>query len=237
MSVGVNAPVGSWSIVAGTQTLCSGDLSSSTGCFMPDGALPPGNYNLIAIYNGTEDYSPSVSEFEPLTVLASEPSAVSLGLSSSMVTVGHEQSDVISFNATDALTGRPAEGSVTVQANGRTLTQCDGVIVLQDLGGAGSCTLTASELQPGTYQVTASFDGSQDFGQATSTPQTLTVVPPQPTTTSVTLSAPSVPFGNEQTEKITATRHPRRQRHPDRERHGDLRVNAGVHHHPGQRHG
>jgi hypothetical protein len=177
MSVGVNAPVGSWSIVAGTQALCSGDLSTSTGCFMPAGALPPGNYNLIAIYYGTEDYSFSASELEPLTVLASEPSAVSLGLSLSTVTVGHEQSSLISFNATDAVTGRPAEGWVTVKANGTTLSQCDGVIVLQDLGGAGSCTLAASELQPGTYQLTASFDGSQDFGPATSAPQTLTVVP------------------------------------------------------------
>jgi hypothetical protein len=172
---------------------------------MPDGALPPGTYNLLAIYNGTPDFSPSNSGLEPLTVLAFEPSAVSLGLSPAKVTVGHEQSAVISFSATDAATGRPAEGSVTVQANGQTLPQCDGVVVLQDLGGAGSCTLTESELAPGSYQLIASFSGSQDFGPATSAPQILTVALPQPTTTSLTLSASQVPFANEQTETLTAT--------------------------------
>jgi hypothetical protein len=211
MTVDTNATSGTWSIEAGSPAtgtigLCGGDLSTSTGCFMPQGALPPGNYNLLAIYSGNENFGPSASGLESLTVLATEPSAVSLRQSSSMVTVGHEQSDLISFNATDALTGRPAEGQVTVTANGNALTQCTGVFVLQDLGGAASCTLTASELQPGTYQLIASFSGSQDFGNATSAPPlTLTVVPPQPTTTSLTLSPASVPFGNEQTETLTAT--------------------------------
>jgi hypothetical protein len=70
--------------------------------------------------------------------------------------------------------------------------------------GDGSCSLAASELPPGTYQLTARFDGSQNFAGSTSAPQTLTVIAQQPTTTSLTLSAPSVPFANEQTETLTA---------------------------------
>jgi hypothetical protein len=185
MSVDVNAPVGGWVITDVTRTLCSGDLSTSNWCFMPDRALPPGNYNLIAIYNGTEDYGRSASGLEPLTVLASEPSAISLGLSSSTATVGHEQSDVISFQATDAETGRPAEGVVTVQANGKTLSQCDG---------------------------------------ATSAPQALTVVAPQPTTTRLTLSASSVPLGQEQAELFTVQVAPGTSGTPT----GNVTVKAGA---------
>ena len=51
------------------------------------------------------------------------------------------------------------------------------------LAGApgNSCRLTASQLQPGTYQLTARFDGSRDFASSTSAPQTLTVkVPVRP---------------------------------------------------------
>jgi hypothetical protein len=74
-----------------------------------------------------------------------------------------------------------------------------------DVFGEGFCSLNPSELPPGTYQLTARFDGSQNFAGSTSAPQTLTVVAQQSTTTSLTLSAPSVPFAHEQTETLTAT--------------------------------
>src|SRR5205814_380518 len=78
--------------------------------------------------------------------------------------------------------------------------------------------------QPGTYQLTARFDGSRDFAGSTSEPQTLTVVPQQPTTTRLTLSARSVPFGNEQTETLTATVTPATGGTPT----GNVTVKAGA---------
>jgi Bacterial Ig-like domain (group 3) len=204
MLVGVNASSGSWSITAGSPAtgsvaLCGGDLSSSTSCFMPAGALPPGNYNVVAVYSGTENSSPSASTLEPLTVIAQQPTATSLTLSSATVIVGHEQSEDLEFRVAGD-TGNSAEGPVTVLAGSTPLSQCTNIEVF----GAGGCSLNASELPPGTYQLTARFDGSQNFAGSTSAPQTLTVVAQQPTTTSLTLSAPSVPFGNEQTETLTA---------------------------------
>src|SRR5437764_12574968 len=95
MFVGVNAFDGDWSITAGSPAtgsipLCGGDVSSGTSCFMPAGALPPGNYNLVAAYSGSENSSPSASSLVPLTVLAQQPTVTSLMLSSAPVTANHD---------------------------------------------------------------------------------------------------------------------------------------------------
>ena len=228
MSIGVNATSGSWTISAGSTatgliTLCSGDVSTSTGCFMPPSALPPGNYNLIAVYAGNENFSESASDLEPLTVIAQQPTVTSLTLSSPRATAGHEQSEGFQFNVTGD-TGNPAQGPVTVLAGSTPLSQCTNIGITSGSGGVGFCRLTASELPPGTYQLTARFDGSQNFASSTSAPQTLTVVAQQPTTTSLTLSAPSVPFGNEQTESLTAKVTPATSGTPT----GNVTVKAGA---------
>ena len=207
MLVGVNAFDGSWSITAGSPAtgsipLCGGDVSSGTSCFMPAGALPPGNYNLVAVYSGSENSSPSASSLVPLTVIAQQPTVTSLRLSSDTVIASHEDSEELDFQVTGD-TGNAAQGPVTVLAGSTPLSQCTNIGV--DIFGDGSCNLTASELPSGTYQLTARFDGSQNFAGSTSAPQTLTVVAQQSTTTNLTLSAPSVPFANEQTETLTAT--------------------------------
>jgi hypothetical protein len=206
MSIGVNATSGSWEITAGSAAtgsvvLCGGDLSSSTTCFMPASTLPVGSYNLNAVYFGNENSSPSASGPVPLTVIAQQPTATSLTLSSPTVTAGNEQTEEFDFQVAGD-TGNPAVGPVTVLAGSTPLSQCTNIEV--DVFGSGACNLTASELPAGTYQLTARFDGSQNFASSTSGPQILTVVAQQPTTTTLTLSAPSVPFANQQTETLTA---------------------------------
>jgi Big-like domain-containing protein len=205
MQVGVNAFDGSWSITAGSPAtgsipLCGGNVSNGTSCTMPAGALPPGNYNLVAVYSGSENSSPSASGLVPLTVIAQQPTTTSLTLFPDTVIAGQEQSEDLGLRVTGD-TGNSAAGPVTVLAGSTPLSLCTNIEVI----GVGDCSLTASELPPGTYQLTARFDGSQNFAGSTSAPQTLTVVAQQPTTTSLTLSAPSVPFANEQTETLTAT--------------------------------
>jgi hypothetical protein len=207
MSVGINATEGHWVIEAGSPTfpttiLCGGQLPGQTSCAMPPSALPPGNYNLIAIYDGTENFSFSASGLVQLTVVAQQPTNTSLSLSPSTVVFGHEDSEIIQVLA-NGDTGNPAQGAATVLLGSAPLSpQCTNIPLFN---GGNFCRLTASQLQPGTYQLTARFDGSRDFAGSTSAPRTLTVVPQQPTTTNLTLSAASVPFGNEQIETLTAT--------------------------------
>ena len=83
MSVDVNATEGSWFIEAGSPTtgtigLCGGQLPAQTRCSMQPGALPPGNYNLLAIYNGSENFGRSASGLVPLTVIAQQPTSTSV---------------------------------------------------------------------------------------------------------------------------------------------------------------
>jgi hypothetical protein len=225
MSVDVNATEGFWSIEAGSPAtgtigLCGGNLPAETSCNMPFNALPPGNYNLIAIYNGTENFGPSASGLEPLTVIAQQPTSTSLTLSPATVIFGHEDAAALQVLATGD-TGNPAPGTGTVLLNSAPLdTQCTNIPLFS---GGNFCRLGASELQPGTYQLTAQFDGSQNFASSTSLPQMLTVLPQVSTTTSLKLSAPSVPFGNEQTETLTATVTPATSGTPT----GNVTVKAG----------
>jgi hypothetical protein len=209
MQVGVDAFEGTWSITAGSPAtgsipLCGGSLPATTSCTIPAGALPPGNYNLIAVYGGSENFSPSASGLVPLTVIAQQPTSTSLTLDPTTIIAGQEQSEDLDFQVLGD-TGNAAEGPVTVLAGSTPLSQCTNIEVSAGSFGEGFCSLNPSELAPGTYQLTASFGGSQNFVGSTSPPQTLTVLAVQPTTTSLTLSAPSVPFASEQTETLTAT--------------------------------
>jgi hypothetical protein len=118
MSVEISAPEGTWAIEAGSPStgiviLCGDQPISHTSCFMPPNALPPGNYNLIAIYNGDENFDFSASGLEPLTVIAQQPTSTSLSLSASTVVFGHEDSEVLQVFA-NGDTGNPAEGFATV---------------------------------------------------------------------------------------------------------------------------
>jgi len=212
MSIGVNASSGSWEITAaspatGQVSLCGGDVSSGTSCFMPAGALPVGNYNVDAVYFGNENSGPSADGPIPLTVIAQQPTTTSLRLSSDTVIAGQEDSEELDFTALGD-TGNPAQGPVTVlaatQAGSTPLPSCTNIQVSAQFGD-GSCTLAANELAPGTYQVTARFDGNQNFLGSSSAPQTLTVLAQQSTTTSLTLSPPLVTFGSGQAETFTAT--------------------------------
>ena len=69
-----------------------------------------------------------------------------------------------------AVSGTPAPtGKVSVKAG--TATVC--TITLAS--AKGSCTLTASQLAPGTYQLTASYPGITPYAASTSPAKTLTV--------------------------------------------------------------
>jgi len=227
MSVDINATEGSWSIEAGSPAtgtigLCGGQLPAQTRCSMQPGALPPGNYNLLAIYNGSENFGRSASGLVPLTVIAQQPTSTSLSLSAATVVFGHEDSEVLGVLAHGDTGNLVEEGTATVLLGSAPLSpRCTSMSLF---GGGNSCGLTASELQPGTYQLTGRFDGSQNFASSTSAPQALTVVAPQPTTTSLTLSAPSVPFGSEQAETLTATVTPAAGGTPT----GNVTVKAGA---------
>jgi hypothetical protein len=103
--------------------------------------------------------------------LATESTATgtSLSLSAARIRFGHEQGEKISVKVT-ARTGGTPGGKVAVKSG--TAKLC--MITLS--GGKGSCALAAKALKPGSYQLTASYDGSQTYAGSKSGAMTLTVI-------------------------------------------------------------
>jgi hypothetical protein len=209
VSVSAGNPRGSFQVGGGGKVLCSGDINGVATCTMAARALAPGTYTLFATYFGNEDTFASSSGPVTLTVLpqSTTTSIQILDPFGSTVSgdprliLGHEQGYSFNAGARGNVGGVPG-GSMTITdtTSSGTSTLCGGT--LNSFGDLASCSLGASTLPVGTHQITATYfsDGAY-AGSATS--RTVTVVPVQSTTTTLTLSSPSVPFASEQTEVLT----------------------------------
>ncbi len=212
MTIGVSAgnPSGTFGVSGGGKSLCSGNISGVATCTMPARALTPGNYNLVAVYNGNEDTFPSASGLVPLTVLL-QPTTTGMQIldpfgstvsGDPRLVLGQEQGYSFEAGAFASVEGIPS-GSMTITAatSSGTFTLCSGT--LNNFGSLASCPLAANTLPVGTNQITATYFSNGVYA-GSSTTRTVTVVPVQSTTTTLTLSSPSVPFASEQTEVFTA---------------------------------
>lgn len=95
-------------------------------------------------------------------------SRTALALARTTITYGHEATERLTVTVAPQFRGTPA-GKVVIKAG--TTTVC--TIALK--AGRGSCTLTARQLRPGIYRLTASYAGSVDFTPSISPARTLTV--------------------------------------------------------------
>jgi len=212
ITVGVSAgnPSGTFEVLGGGKSLCSGFINGVATCTMPPRVLGPGTYTIRANYFGNEDTFPSTSGPVTLTVVP-QPTTTSMQIedpSGSTVpgdprlVFGHEQGYAFDAGALATVEGNPS-GSMTITdtTSSGTFTLCSGT--LNSLGELASCSLGPNTLPVGTNQVTATYSGDGVYAGSTTT-RTVTVLPVQSTTTTLTLSKPSVPFASEQTEVFTA---------------------------------
>ena len=161
-------PTGTVTVKESTTTgwLCKINLSSGNGtCRLSKKQLAVGTYSLVAIYGGSSVYLGSTSAKETLTVVK-PTSKTALKLSSSEVTYGHEQLEVLSVTVSPQYSGTPT-GTVTI-----TGTRC--LITLSS--GKGSCTLSSKKFNVGNNYLVATYSGSTNFKGSTSAKETLTVV-------------------------------------------------------------
>ena len=98
----------------------------------------------------------------------STATATALTLSAAKIRLGHEQTERLAVLVKARTSGTPS-GTVTVKAGAAT------VCVIKLAGGKGTCTLKASQLRVGSYQLTAAYGGSQVYGTSMSARHTLTV--------------------------------------------------------------
>jgi hypothetical protein len=143
-------------------------LGGGTGsCTLAARKLRPGTYQLTASYSGDTVYNGSTSAQHALTV-AAEPTSTGLALSAGTVKLGHEQSEHLTVMVKPAF-GGTAAGQVTIKA-GST-----GICTITLAKGAGSCTLSASQMRPGKYILTGTYTGTSRYAASTSPKKTLTV--------------------------------------------------------------
>ena len=190
-------PGGTVTVATGTTTLCSITLPAPS-CSALDDALgaSASAYPVTAGYQGDDNFSGSTSAARHLNVT---PATTTTGLTLSASTVAEGKESTLVFTATVSpeFFGTPT-GTVSVATG--TTTLCT-----MTLPASTTCSMADDTLAPsGTpYPITASYQGDDNFSGSTSSPQDLTVRAAS-SSTSLTLSASSVAFGNESTVTFTS---------------------------------
>jgi large repetitive protein len=195
------APTGTVTVLSGAVALCKIALSvvNDSVCALPSGVeFAPGSYRLSAEYNGTGGDGSSASAPQTLTV---RPAATttSLALSAPTKEYGTEESERLSVVVSPEYGGTP-DGAVTVSNGSKTL--CTVTVAAATASAAGSCVLSATALAAGTSELTARYAGSDDFAGSTSVSAFL-AISPATTATVLSLSAGTVAYGDEQSERVT----------------------------------
>jgi len=106
----------------------------------------------------------SAAGYGPWSSLAPARAATvaSLTVSRSPVAYGHENAEKLTVKVASPLGGTPG-GTVTIKVKSAVLC------TIRLANGAGSCTLPAKRLKPGSYSVTASYGGSTYYAGASAT--------------------------------------------------------------------
>jgi hypothetical protein len=119
-------------------------------------------------------------------------STTELTLSTGSVTYGDEQAETLSVTVAPASGSGTPTGSVAVTSG--TTSVCD---ISLSPSGTGSCVLTATDLAPGSAQLTAAYSGDATYASSASAAEALTVAP-DPTATSLTVPTAKATYGAEQ---------------------------------------
>ncbi|HEY8028330.1 MAG TPA: Ig-like domain repeat protein, partial [Gaiellaceae bacterium] len=174
---------------AGGTTLCTGSAAGGTASCATSTVLATGAYAVTASYAGDDHYL--ASEIPTHFTITPAPTSLSASASPSSTSYG----DAVQLSAN----GLPpaATGTVTFSANDATL--CTSSVS----GGSAACS-TATSLQIGTYDVSASYSGDNDFAQSLAT--TAFAIDKIPTSFTAAANPPETSFGG--TVQLSATGFP-----------------------------
>jgi hypothetical protein len=142
------------------------------------------------------NYADSAGHEQAFVIDEKPSTSIVVALSAARVTYGNEQAERVSVTVLAASGGTPS-GTVTVQAG--TAVLCGNLTLA---AGRAACTVPATRLPAGTWQLTASYSGSPGLAASTSAAQALTVAKATAKVT-LALSAARVIYGKEQAERLT----------------------------------
>jgi uncharacterized repeat protein (TIGR03803 family) len=155
---------------------CNGDklftltLNPSTGTAsqsVSTNGEPVGSYALYAVYNGDADDTTSTSSTVDVTL--KYPTATTLTVTPSDITEPADATITVNVTQTQK-TGTPT-GTITVLANGQSV----GINNYPISGGTATIKASTKGFPKGTYQVTATYNGSSTENTSTSTAQSVTL--------------------------------------------------------------
>ena len=153
----------------------------------------PGSYTLTASYPGDPNFASSQSSPSTITVTRATSTTV-LALPAGPVIYGDEQTATLTVTVSPAYSGTPT-GTVTIKSAGVK------VCTITLTGGAGTCSLSPTKFSAGKHRLqAAAYHGDAMFSPS-STVKTLAVTQAK-SKTSLTLSAPTVPYGKERSLKF-----------------------------------
>jgi hypothetical protein len=169
-ALGGSAAGGAWTLIGNEVDSSWGNARRVPGIAVP--AFPAAVTSVACVSSGNcaaggyfGDASQHVQAF---VADQSTVTSTALTLSAAKIRSGHEQTEKLTVHVKARTSGTPS-GTVTVKAG--TATVC----VIKLAGGNGTCTLRASQLRVGSYQLTAAYGGSQVYSASTSARHPLTV--------------------------------------------------------------
>ena len=178
-------PTGSVKFMNGSTFLGTETLNSSGVATLSTKSLADGSHNLTAEYAGNAGYLSSKSGTVSVTVTTPQTSTVtSLAASSSAVTTGEA---LVLSASVDAHSKSKPEGKVLF-LNGST------VLGSADVNSSGLAKLSTASLPVGKHSLTARYSGGSSFLSSAS-PAVSVLVKAQATTTSLLVSAGTLPAG------------------------------------------
>ena len=174
---------GTVTFTAGGSTLCTATLPS-TSCQTAT-TLPAGTYNVTATYTGDTDYNGTTASGASFVVTRADPV---FSESAAPASVPYGTADTLS------VTGLPIDATGTV-----TFTSDGSVLCIATLP-TSSCT-TSDSLDPGTYDITATYSGDSNYNSAAVTGASFIVTKAD---TSMTESAApaSIAYGTQDTLSV-----------------------------------
>jgi hypothetical protein len=184
-------------------TLVPGATGGIGSCTIPETALPVGSYTASAAYGGDPSLLGSVPTTTPFTVTP-DTTITELSVMPTNQTFGNEAATTF---AVAVLTGNgemmPDSGeTVTVNVGPTT---CVATLDAIGQGGLGDCQVANTGLPAGTYTASAIYGGDTNL-LASAHPGTAGfTVNPDGTTTSITATPASVPYGSESSTSFTVS--------------------------------
>ena len=207
-----NSPSGSVNLydgVPGPNTyLCTGFLGgsgagqSNANCFINNGQLNAGLYQLTATYGGDNNFAGSSSLSEDFSVVQ-VTSQMQLFPVPGYALYGAETGNFFITGVGGGNGGNPT-GFFSVTANGVNLVAPNSCSAGN--GGGNPCFISSATALPASatpYEVTASYPGDANFTAASETASLLVI--PATSSTTLSLSSSTAAFGNESSVRISAS--------------------------------